>query len=261
MHCKNCNTSIGSSQNYCHECGAKIIYNRLSPKIIAQQINDQFISIDNKLLQTFICLFTKPEDVIDGYINGRRKKYIEVLQYFAISLSLAGLQVFLMLTFFKESLDVSFVPDIGDPSFQDKNPLKDFTFENFMNYQGLIYILSVPVYAFATWFVYYILKDRRYNFTEHVVLNLYYSAQIIIITAICSILFLILGIDYVIASMLLLLPSFAYLYYILKRLFKDEFWETVAKFSLVTTVYFTLYFLFSVMLIILGFLFGYFFLR
>jgi hypothetical protein len=100
MNCKNYNKVLVDSQKYCDECGAKIIQNRLTPKVIAAQINEQFLSIDNKLLKTFIDLFKRPEVVINGYINGTRKRYIDVLQYFAVSLTLAGIQVFLMTTFF-----------------------------------------------------------------------------------------------------------------------------------------------------------------
>jgi len=75
VNCKNCHNTLRDTQKFCDECGAKVIYNRLKPKIIAQQINEQFISIDNKFLLTFIDLFKIPETVIVGYIDGTRKKY------------------------------------------------------------------------------------------------------------------------------------------------------------------------------------------
>ena len=80
MHCKNCNHPISENQNYCDNCGAKVIRNRLEPKVLIHQVNEQFLSIDNKLLRTFVALCVKPEDVIGGYINGTRRKYIDVLQ-------------------------------------------------------------------------------------------------------------------------------------------------------------------------------------
>ena len=59
-------------------------------------VGGSFFSVDNKLLKTFLHLFSKPEAVIVGFIEGTRKKYINVVQYFAIALTLIGLQVFLM---------------------------------------------------------------------------------------------------------------------------------------------------------------------
>ncbi len=239
MNCKNCNKSLNDTQKFCDDCGAKVIQNRLTPKVLAVQVNEQFLSIDNKLLLTFIDLFKKPEAVINGYIHGTRKKYIDVLQYFAISLTLAGIQVFLMQTFFKEALELS--PEImqaieSSPS-QKNNPFFNGSFDDASNYQGLIYILTVPFSALATWLSYYFLGERSYNFTEHLVLNLYYSAQIIIITAVFSIIFLLFGLNYLIVYTLITLPTFLYLFYVLKRVFKDNFWDAFAKFLFMMVIY------------------------
>ncbi len=251
MNCKNCHTQLKHSQKYCGECGAKIIQNRLTPRVIATQINEQFISIDNKFFRTFIDLFKKPESVILGYINGTRKRHIDVLQYFAISLTLAGIQVFLMTTFFKNALefDSSFTEPFKNLANQEKNPFVGFEYDIFTKYQGLIYILTVPLSAFGTWLVYFVVGKKQFNYTEHLVLNLYYSAQIIIITAVFRILFLIFGLNYLIVSTIITIPTFIYLGYVLKRIFKESFWETTAKFILVMLVY-----MFS--LIILMLLFG-----
>ena len=243
MNCKNCDKYLNGTQKFCDDCGAKVIQNRLTPKILAAQVNEEFISIDNKFLLTFIDLFKKPEVVIDGYIHGTRKKYIDVLQYFAISLTLAGIQVFLMQTFFKESLEFSpeIMKAIESSSSQKHNPFLNGDFDQLSQHQGLIYILTVPFSALATWLGYYFLGVKHYNFTEHLVLNLYYSAQIIIITAIFSILFLLFGLNYLIVSTIITLPTFIYFFYVLKRLFKDSFWDAVAKFLFVMLIYFGIF--------------------
>lgn len=156
MHCKNCHHTLRSTQKFCDECGAQIIQNRLRPQVLAQQINEQFISIDNKFFRTFIDLFRQPEIVIVGYINGTRKKYIDVLQYFAISLTLAGIQVFLMNTFFKDALDFSAVFSEGynSTATNTENPFDNIDIAAFSKYQGLIYILTVPFSALGTWLAY-----------------------------------------------------------------------------------------------------------
>ncbi|PHR71636.1 MAG: hypothetical protein COA67_06375 [Lutibacter sp.] len=82
--------------------------------------NEQFLNYDNKFLQTFIHLFTKPEVVIDGYINGTRKKYVNVISYFAIAITLSGLQMFILNKFFPEMLDFSSLDDKNMAEFQKK---------------------------------------------------------------------------------------------------------------------------------------------
>lgn len=242
MRCKNCGTEYDDHHNFCPNCGARNIRNRLTPDVLAKQANEEFFSVDNKLLRTFIALFTKPEDVIVGYIKGTRKKYLNVIQYFAFSLTLAGIQVFIMTTFFKEALEINLYEGMEDLPGQENNPFKNLDFEFFNNYQGLIYILGVPISAFSTWIVYYLLGNRRFNFTEHLVLNLYYSAQVIIVTAIVSIFLLMFGFNYFVVSTIVTIPLFGYLFYILLRVFKESFADTLAKYLLVMITYFITYF-------------------
>lgn len=239
MNCKNCNNALKDTQKYCDECGAKIIQNRLTPRVIAAQVNEQFLSIDNKFLKTFIDLFKKPEDVITGYINGTRKRYIDVLQYFAVSLTLAGIQVFLMTTFFKDAFEFSseVSGNAQNIANQESNPFGGVVYDMLTKYQGLVYILTVPLSAVGSWLAYFINGERKYNYTEHLILNLYYSAQIIIITAVFSILFLLFGLNYLIVSTILTLPIFIYLFYVLKRVFKENFLNTLAKFILTMFIY------------------------
>lgn len=189
------------------------------------------------LIIIFIHLFKRPEEVINEFINGTRKKHINVIQYFAISLTLAGFQIFLMNTFFKDAFNVDAI--YGDAfanlESQKDNPFSpaNFDYAQINNYQSIIYILTVPFSAIATWIAYYIIGDRRFNFTEHVVLNLYYSAQTIIVTAVFTILLLCFGVSYVLISSIVALLTFVYFFYVLKRVFKTPFWDTVARFILV----------------------------
>ncbi|PQV46908.1 uncharacterized protein DUF3667 [Jejuia pallidilutea] len=241
MVCKNCSTSLKTNQNFCFECGAKVIRNRLTFKNICSEINTYFFNLDNKLLKTLITLFKAPEKVIVSYINGTRKKYVDVIQYFAISLTLVGIQVFLMNTFFKEALELdNFYGDtFKNMGNQEDNPFSpeymDYSFVN--NYQSLIYVLSVPISAFSTWVAYYIVGDRRYNFTEHIVINLYYSAQIIIISSVLSILFLVCGGDYLTVSLFVSVLTFIYLLFVLHRVFKTSLLESIARFLLIAFIY------------------------
>lgn len=241
MNCKNCNNSLRGTQKFCDECGAKIIQNRLTPRILASQVNEQFISIDNRFLKTFIDLFKKPERVINDYIAGTRKKYIDVLQYFAIALTLAGIQVFLMNSFFKTELESSFeVLKSIDNSASEDNPFKmNFgNMDDINKYQSIIYIITIPLYAIATWLTNFIIKPKfLYNFTEHLVVNIYYYTQVIIITALLSIFFLCFGLNYLIISGVVSLLTFIYLFYTLKRVFELDFWNGIAYFLLVMVAF------------------------
>ena len=102
-YCRNCLENLNPKVTFCHSCGAKIIKNRLTLANLAEDFNDRFLSIDAAFPKTFIALFTKPEDVIGGYIEGVRKKYLSAFGYFALSLSVAGIYVFILREYFLDT--------------------------------------------------------------------------------------------------------------------------------------------------------------
>lgn len=256
MNCKNCNSTLFNYQKFCFECGAKVIKNRLTLKNIFVEINNQFFNFDNTFLKTFLHLFTKPELVINGFINGTRKQYISVVQYFAISLTLVGIQLFLMNTFFKEALnmDALFGDAFKNLEHQKDNPFSpsNFDYNQINNYQSLIYVLTVPFSALSTWLAYFVVGDKRFNFTEHIVINLYYSAQIIIVSALLTILFLCFGLDYLLISGSVSIITFIYWFYVLKRVFNHNFLDALARFILAIMVLIVIFFGIIIMCIIIG---------
>jgi len=54
MNCKNCNITLTNEDNFCNNCGAKIIRNRITIRNLFETFSEQFLNYDNKFLQTFI---------------------------------------------------------------------------------------------------------------------------------------------------------------------------------------------------------------
>ncbi len=98
--CKNCDTPLNLDQAFCPSCGAKRMYNRLNWSNLTEDFVDRFLNIENNFLRTFLILFKKPEDVIGGYIDGMRKRYLSAFSYFAISLTITGLYTFVFRKWF-----------------------------------------------------------------------------------------------------------------------------------------------------------------
>lgn len=252
MHCKNCGHSLQEHENFCSNCGAKVIRNRLTPRVLAEQVNQEILAIDNRLFRTFYALFRAPEDVILGYINGVRKKYQDVLQYFAIALTLTGFQLLLISFLFPDAFEVSesMTKFIESQPGQENNPFKDISYKESTDYQGLGYVLTTPFYAISTYLAYMITGDKQFNLTEHFVINLYYSAQVIFITAFLTLAGVIFGLDYITASLLTIVPLFIYYYFVLKRVFNDSYLVTFAKFLLVQVVNTVIYVILGVIAVV-----------
>ena len=175
MECKNCHSILNEDLNYCPSCGGKIIRNRLTLKNLLQHFSESYLNYDNKFLKTFINLFKKPEDVIGSYIEGTRRKYADVISYFAIAITLSGLQMFILNKFFPEAIDISYMATQGTEEIQRKN------LQIIQEYQSFIMMLSIPVYALMSKIVF--LKFKKYNYTEHLVIYMYIISQTSIVSA------------------------------------------------------------------------------
>ncbi len=258
MNCKNCSTKLGTSFNFCPECGAKIITKRITFKSIMHNISEQFFNYDNKILKTFIHLFSKPEAVIVGYIDGVRKRYINVLQYFAISLTITGLQFFILNTFFENPFNLDFSSFGISKAVPNPESIEKYfqSISEIMNkYYSLIYVLSIPISAIGFWLVYK-LYQKKYNFSEHIIINTYYSAQLLIILAFLAIIFALFGVSYMDFSFYSMPFSFIYLWYVLKRVYQMSVFDSLAYIIIFFFAYAVLFVILGIASLIIGILIG-----
>ena len=212
MTCKNCQLTLQTHHNYCPDCGAKVIRNRLTIKALFSHFSEQFLNYDNKFLQTFRNMFIKPEEVIGSYINGTRKKYVNVISYFAIALTLSGFQLFVVNKFFPELMNVDFMAQEGTEEIQQQN--MKFAQE----YQSIIFMLSVPIYALVSKIVFF--NYKQYNYTEHLVINMYLIAHLSIIFSCIFLITSLLGVNYGMVSFISIPLQILFSAYCLKRIFK-----------------------------------------
>ena len=232
-NCKNCSTQLSSKNDFCPSCGGKIIRNRLTLKALFAHFSEQFLNYDNKFLKTFLHLFSKPEEVIDGYINGTRKKYVNVISYFAIAITLSGLQMFILNKFFPGVLDFSAIENKNQ--VESIKNIMDFTTE----YQGLIMMFSVPLYALLSKITFY--NNKKYNYTEHLVIFMFVTSQLSIIAVIFLLLTALTGISIMTIGGLIYPINIIYSAYCLKRLYKLDVSEIILKTFLFLLVLFALY--------------------
>lgn len=244
MICSCCKTDNPQNSVYCCSCGEKIAPPRLTISSFFQRFLAEFLDYDNKLLKTFRHLFSKPEVVIESYVKGFRKQYVNVLTYFSLSLSLLAIQVFFIKTFF---------PDVLNSALQSNNQVAIQGQEVMMklfDFQGLLTIVFTPVAALMSWISF---ADKKYNVAEHVVLNIYPTAQYSIVWFLSSAVLLGLGMDYQTGGMISFIFLFFYMIYIFKRVFQLSWLAILGR----TLIYYLLYFIvYGVFFLILGVLIG-----
>ena len=238
--CKNCDALLNLDQTFCSSCGAKRMYNRLNWHNLTEDFVDRFLNIENNFLKTFLVLFTKPEDVIGGYIDGMRKRYLSAFSYFAISLTITGLYTFVFKKWFltddmfRDGLMVAKDANVDD-TIEATKQMMNWVFE----YQSILTFFNIPFYALVSKLVFW--NYKKYNFIEHVVIYLYVYSHTQIIASIIGIIFIWSSIAQVIISPLLMFLYVGYTAFVLMRLFN----LTIEKIILKTV-------LFGVVLLILG---------
>ncbi|WP_431158855.1 DUF3667 domain-containing protein [Winogradskyella poriferorum] len=247
MNCKNCYTKLSEHDDYCRNCGGRVIRNRLSFKNLFEHISETFFNYDNKLLRTFIDLLTKPEAVIDGYVKGIRKRYVNPLSYLGIALTLSGITFFLM-----KKANFHIDVDVFNQGMDEatKNKIGDMSSE----YSSFFFLSYIPILVISSWLI---LKEVKYNFTERTVTFIYGMAEFSLMTTIPSILVMfLLPEHYMSFSFFSLLILGIYLMWLLYRLSKLKGITFFAQILVFLFLFVILFFGFYLAITVIGFLTG-----
>ncbi|MBO3116292.1 DUF3667 domain-containing protein [Winogradskyella sp. DF17] len=256
MNCKNCNTALREDFEYCSICGGKVVRKRLTLKNLFEHLSETFFNYDNKLLRTIIDLCKKPEEVISTYIDGVRKRYVNPISLFGLSLTISGLSVFLIQRFYLEYFDIvawmSSLEIFNNPLSQEA--LANYSAGDTMEYSSLIYSAIVPVFGLISWIVFW---DKKYNFTEHIIIYLYSMSLISIFSVIAGQIILLIIPTYYIPFIFITYPIILlYHCFLLKRIFNLSISELLVKTILFLAIFFVLYIILAVISFVLGVLTG-----
>ena len=228
MVCKSCQSPVDAEGKFCAYCGEKLFPERLTVSFLIKTFLSVFLEYDNKLYRTFRHMFTQPESVIISYINGQRKKYVNVVTYFSISLTLIALQLFLLRKFYPESLV------LPNDQFIEGFGLKDFN-DSLLDYQGIITIIFTPFAAMMSRLAF--IDSKKFNLAEHIIINIYPSAQIYIIWFFFTLPIVLFRLNFQMVSIYTVIVLTVYMIYIFKRVYDLSYLNAILR----TVLYFILY--------------------
>jgi len=173
--CRSCKNKISTDSNYCHQCGAKVIAERLTVKSLSKNLFLSITSLDFPFFKTFIELMISPKKVTIGYINGARKKYTSPVKFALIILSIYGVYQFLFNDFLQLISDQNFLSNIQEgwnahPSEVEQDVQGDKAFNWLQKQYQFLILFTIPILAF---FYHRFYKSKNYNLAEHLVISTY----------------------------------------------------------------------------------------
>ena len=225
--CINCEAHLALDQRFCSKCGGKRMYNRLTWRNLLEDFAVLFLNVENSFFKTFIGLIKQPEDVIEGYMKGMRKKYLPAFSYFALALTVAGVYNFVLRTWFYDNYvtaQTSFYT--GEAAELHQSFATSFS-DTFIEYQSLFMFLFIPLMAILSRIVFW--NYKKFNFVEHFVIFLYAYSQFSIVTSTIGMLFLWSVPTMQVLSFIITIGMFIYMGYVLKRVFNLEAENMVLK--------------------------------
>lgn len=161
--CKNCTNEFEG--NYCNLCGQSAKVKRFSFGYFLHETFFSSLDIEEGFFSTLLILFKHPGKGIRDYIEGKR-----------VSLYVPG-KFLLLFGAIATFLAVRYQLFTNE---QMENNIAGFSayLQSFFNYAEenttVINLISIPAFALSSYFVFY---RQRFNYTEHLVLNIYITAM------------------------------------------------------------------------------------
>lgn len=182
-NCLNCNAALSTTQKFCSECGHKTALKRVNLHDVLHDAIHYFTHADKGIFTLLKSLVLQPGLVAKEYVEGKRKKHFPPLNFFlivaAVYIVIGGIaskysssapQRNTQVNSYKSAQKTT-ISDISQQAEGIKRMEKMAKIGRFFSkYSNYVAMLAAPLISFLIWLLY--LKGR-YNFTEHLVANLY----------------------------------------------------------------------------------------
>ncbi|MFK7833885.1 MAG: DUF3667 domain-containing protein [Winogradskyella sp.] len=248
MNCKNCHTTLEKHDDYCKNCGGKVIRNRLTIKNLFAHFGETYFNIDNTFLRTFINLFKKPELVIGGYISGVRKRFLNPISYLALAITIGGVYVIVLNKYFPNAM-----VEMSSAGIKEQEAMAKQITSVSQDYYSLMMVLYIPFYALISRLVF--INKKEFNYTEHLVMAMYIVAQFSLVSSFLNLLLLVMQLPGSFLMSFSILFQIGYFGYCYKRLYKLSIPEIMLKTLIFLGILLALMIVGIIILIILGILF------
>ena len=254
MKCKNCKTKLQENDLFCSNCGGKIVTKRLTFSSLMEELFSTIFSWDNKYFKTLLHLFTQPEVIIKGYINGVRKRYVKPISFLLISLTVYGLYMYFIKDSFNAAIDA--VKNITQSTSESEKEFQETYNKFFKNilikHSSLVTSLMIPLFALVTSIVF---RKRNLNYIEHNLMFIYIVALTVLANVIVGSICLLFSVDFTSIMTVNSFFTFGFQGYVIIRVFQLNWKQAISKLLLSTLLGIAFYLLFIILIVILFFVY------
>jgi hypothetical protein len=221
MNCLNCNSETTGS--YCYNCGQKTSTSRFSfQHIFKNDIASKYYSLlKNPAFFSLKELATRPGDSIREYLLGKRVNH---MNYMSLFLLLSGIGIFIdQYTHFS-------LADVTSGDEAGKKIIANYF--NFVRDNPKTYIaITIPIVSV---FTYLLFKKSKFNFSEHLILNIYKASALLVLTKIVSLFsFITSNLSFLkVISQLVEIGVVAYSFWFVYQFFNDK--TLYSKFAIIS---------------------------
>lgn len=157
--CINCGAVV--TGNFCSNCGQPAGVEAISASSVVRDLQHGLLHVNGGMLHSARELFTRPGYSIREYIEGKRMKHYKPVSMLIL---LAGFY-----SLFYHALDINVFRGLHDDLLNYDNAN-----EWIAHHFSIISLLLLPVLSLSSFAVF---RRQGYNFTEHIILNSFYSCQ------------------------------------------------------------------------------------
>lgn len=157
--CKNCGNVFDG--NFCNNCGQAAATHQINTAFLAHDLQHGLLHVDGGIFYSARELFRRPGHAIRDYIDGKRIKH-----YRPVSMVLVLASLYAM---FYHMLSINVLEGVHNAPV-DYDHIDEWIIHHF----SIITLLIIPILSAASWLSF---RKQGYNFTEHLILNSFYSSQ------------------------------------------------------------------------------------
>lgn len=165
MKCKNCGHEFEG--NFCSHCGQNADVRRFSFFYFVKETFFSSLDIEKGFFYTLKALLFNPGEAIRGYLEGKRVSLYVPGKYLLLVGAVATFLAIYFGLYLSEDVGSLYASKTFLPELQEFLMYAE-------EYTTVINVITIPIFALWSFLFYF---RRQFNFTEHLILNIYITAE------------------------------------------------------------------------------------